>query len=100
MEGSQTSQSTSQYRVCDAVQRLTHEIISINVKSFQKAFLFCFHFKNKYWALTIFEKNKDKLLNSDTQYTHQEVSGRGHGDFVMEEFITVVTVGVTARNCL
>lgn len=61
MEGSQTSQSTSQYHVCDAVQRLTHEIISINVKSFQKAFLFCFHFKNKYWALTIFEKNKDKL---------------------------------------
>lgn len=49
----------------------------------------------------IFMLNVEKnTCNSDTHYTHQEVSGRGHGDFVMEEFITVVTVGVTAGNCL
>lgn len=49
----------------------------------------------------IFMLNVEKnTCNSDANYTHQEVSGRGHGDFVMEEFITVVTVGVTEGNCL
>lgn len=49
----------------------------------------------------IFMLNVEKnTCNSDANYTHQEVSGRGHGDFVVKEFITVVTMGVTAGNCL
>lgn len=49
----------------------------------------------------IFMLNVEKnICNLDVNYIYQEVSGRGYGDFVMEEFIIVVIVGVIAGNCL